>query len=302
MRFTRRLTERRSSRVFVMLSSATIAGAVWSCASDEEANPRPDPATDASPDAVVPEGGATEDVTARRDAGFIDAAPPPVVCASSPCAIALVTSASNSSSRLDEGYCALMQDGTVVCWGSNASGQLGRGEEAGLDDSATPARVIDLANVVSLHHSCAVDKDGAAFCWGTGPFAGSGVAIITARAPVRLPIPAASHVDATQDTACAVTGETVRCWGLNANAQVGPFTTTPRDGMHEPANVPLAVAGPIRDLAVSRATFVLHADGTMESWGANPPLARPSPLFPDPYAQPVSIPGTSNLDLADDNA
>jgi alpha-tubulin suppressor-like RCC1 family protein len=72
--------------------------------------------------------------------------------------------------------------------------------------------------------------------------------------------------------------------------------------MHEPANVPLAVAGPIRDLAVSRATFVLHADGTMESWGANPPLARPSPLFPDPYAQPVSIPKTSNLDLADDNA
>jgi Regulator of chromosome condensation (RCC1) repeat len=145
MRFTRRLIERRSPRTFVILASAMIAGAGWSCASDEEATPTPDPLLDTSLDAVAPEGGATEDVTVRRDAGFIDAAPPPVVCASSPCAIALVTSASNPSSRLDEGYCALMQDGTVVCWGSNASGQLGRGEEAGLDDSATPARVITRA-------------------------------------------------------------------------------------------------------------------------------------------------------------
>ena len=307
MRFTRRLISRRSPHAFAIFSSALIAGAAWSCGSDESRDPLAEEGPDASsPDVVpAPDDASAEDVSRPRDAGFIDAAPHPVVCTSPPCALSLVTSSlapSSDSTAYEEGFCSLMQDGTVVCWGANASGQLGRGEEAGSADSATPARVVGLSNAVSLHHTCAVDEDGAAFCWGTGPFAQNGTEITTARAPVKLPIPAASHVDATSSTACAVTGDTVRCWGSNENAQVGPFATNPRLGMFEPTVIPLAVAGPVRDIVVSRATFIVHADGTTESWGGNPPLGRPSPLFPDPYPHSLEMGAIGNLDVGDENA
>ncbi len=303
MRFTRRLTDRRSSHAFFIVSSALIAGAAWSCGSDDAVVPSPEPSPDASHEQPPPSDASVEDdVVVRPEAGLTHAGPLPVVCDSGPCAVSLVTSSSGDSSRLDEGFCTLMKDGTVVCWGSNVSGQLGRGEDAGNADSAVPARVVGLSKIVSLHHTCAVDEDGAAFCWGTGPFGENGTAITTERAPLQLPIPPASHVDATRTTACAVTGATVRCWGANEDGQVGPFSTTPRKVMHEPTIVPLSVAGTIRDIAMGRATLVLHDDGTIESWGANPPLGRSSPLFPDPYPQRLAFTGITSLDLIYDNA
>ena len=306
MRFTKRRLDPIPARGLVLLSSVMFAGAAWSCASDDEAGGARDDERDASGDVMAPDAAAppdsAADAPAAHDAGLIDAAPLPVVCASPSCVVSLVTSSSVDAISHNEGFCALMQDGTVACWGANGAGQLGRGDDAGDDDSATPARVLGLSNVISLHHTCAVDKEGAAYCWGTGPFEASGTASTTARTPVKLPIPAASHVDATPTTACAVTGDSVLCWGSNEDGQVGPFSTTDRKAMHEPRAVPLAHEAPIRDIAISKATFILHADGTIESWGANPPLARQSSLFPDPYPQPIAIGGISGIDLTDENA
>jgi Regulator of chromosome condensation (RCC1) repeat len=304
MRFTRRLIERRSSQAFVIFTSVLLGAAGASCGSDDtredrSADAAPDEPTDAAP--PIEASAPTPDASGPRDAGAIDAAPPPIVCASASCATSLVTSSSIDEISHNEGFCALMQDRTVVCWGSNWSGQLGRGW-IGSEDSAIPERVINVSNIVSLHHTCAVDSDGAAFCWGTGPFLQRGTGFTMERAPVRLPIPAASHVDSTLWNACAVIGEAVHCWGLNDNGQVGPFNTTSRNDFHGPQLVPLTGAAPIRDIAVSRATFVLRADGTLESWGANPPLGRASPLFPDPYAAPISMSGISNVDLMAENA
>lgn len=305
MHFTRRLLERRSCQALAILSSVLLGGAAASCGSDD---PPADRSADASPaheatdaaqsvDALAPSTDASE----PRDAGSIDAAPAPVVCTSAPCATSLVTSSSTDTISHNEGFCALMQDRTVVCWGSNWSGQLGRGW-IGDDDSASPERVIDLSNIVSLHHTCAVDADGATFCWGTGPYLQNGTGFTMERAPVRLPIAAASQVDATLYNACAVMGQAVYCWGLNDNGQVGPFDTTKRNDFHGPQLVPLTGTAPIRDIALSQATFVLRADGMLESWGANPPLGRASPLFPDPYAAPIAVTGVTNVDLMADRA
>lgn len=64
--------------------------------------------------------------------------------------------------------CALLTDGTVRCWGSNASGQLGLGA---VDDQAEPQPVPGLAGVaeiaVGADHSCALSSDGSATCWGS---------------------------------------------------------------------------------------------------------------------------------------
>ncbi|BDG01729.1 Ig-like domain-containing protein [Anaeromyxobacter oryzae] len=63
--------------------------------------------------------------------------------------------------------CAVLAEGTVRCWGSNASGQLGDG---GTSDSATPVVAAGVTGarqvVVGETHSCALLGDGTARCWG----------------------------------------------------------------------------------------------------------------------------------------
>jgi len=67
--------------------------------------------------------------------------------------------------------CALLQTGSVVCWGSNGSGQLGDGSFA---DSATPVVAMSTGAVAITagdSHACALKSDGTAWCWGAN-FAG----------------------------------------------------------------------------------------------------------------------------------
>ena len=65
--------------------------------------------------------------------------------------------------------CALHQNGTISCWGSNGDGQLGNGQED-LFYSPTPVQVKNIADITAIaagySHSCALRKDGAIFCWG----------------------------------------------------------------------------------------------------------------------------------------
>ncbi|WP_438034543.1 RCC1 domain-containing protein [Sorangium sp. So ce204] len=64
--------------------------------------------------------------------------------------------------------CALIDDGGVVCWGSNQSGQLGS-EEANLVSApvraALDVRAVALA--AGREHTCALDEEGGVFCWGS---------------------------------------------------------------------------------------------------------------------------------------
>ena len=69
--------------------------------------------------------------------------------------------------------CALGVDRRVYCWGSNSSGQLGRGLAplgGGVLSSAQPARVQGLSQVTGLDvgaaTACASAEDGKLWCWG----------------------------------------------------------------------------------------------------------------------------------------
>jgi alpha-tubulin suppressor-like RCC1 family protein len=63
--------------------------------------------------------------------------------------------------------CAVAVDGRVLCWGSNAWGQLGDGSTT---DRAAPSAVASTRRFVRVSagttHACAVAEDGATLCWG----------------------------------------------------------------------------------------------------------------------------------------
>ena len=299
MHFTRRLLDPRRSGLFVALSVLAAAAAAVSCSSSDE--PSEPPLTDAGADTMEPTDAP--DDSSGRDAGIFDGQPLPVVCESSPCATALVTTLGRSVEDKGEGFCVLLDDGTVACWGANGAGQLGRGEGEGeaLVDSSTPARVAGLSNITSLDHTCAVDKSGGVWCWGTGPFswaADGGVASATYTTPVKLALPPVTKVARSFETACAVVGADVQCWGSNALGQLGPLTET---FTGEPTRVALPNGAAASALEVGNATFVLRADGSVVSWGSNPGIGRVSPSFPDPLPQLVSLARVMQIDSAYDN-
>ena len=64
--------------------------------------------------------------------------------------------------------CAVLEGGSVQCWGSNYYGQLGTGNNNG---ATTPQAVIGLAGVArevaaGLEHVCALLESGSVQCWG----------------------------------------------------------------------------------------------------------------------------------------
>jgi hypothetical protein len=313
VRSTRRLIDRRLT---CALAGAylSVAGAAASCASD------PDDAFDTEADGATPgvdaddsvgvDAGSERTPPRRRDAATSDAGPRPVVCTSSPCALSLTTTPGN-----EDGFCALLEDGTVACWGQNQRRQLGRGADATYSGSAVPERVSGLSDITFLDHTCAVDKEGSTWCWGTGPYLNNPTRLLTTEpTPVRLPLPAATMValgvhlnpnTGAPDTGvgCVVTDGEILCWGTNRYGQVMvPPLDAGATAFYPPQPIAIPEGAAIESLVVGRATFIVRSDGTLLSWGANPPLGRVSSIVPDPYPGEVSLGGVIGVDVNEANA
>src|SRR5262249_50866377 len=80
----------------------------------------------------------------------------------------------------------------------------------------------------------------------------------------------------------------------------GPFDTTPQ-AWYAPTKVALPPGAPLHQLAIGDATLVVREDGTVVSFGANPPIGRASSLFPDPYPASLTLSRVLAIDLATDN-
>ena len=305
MSFVRRLPERSRSVAFVLAAVFATGAAAVSC-SDSNPSATPDvsdAAADATQqvpnDAEVPDAATPDAPAPGLDAATTAAAPRTVVCASESCATALTTTLDS------EGFCALLNDKTVACWGQNGNAELGRGDDAGLSDSPTPARVVDLADAVALEHTCAIDGAGGVWCWGKGPYLrGGAVATTTERKPVKLDLPPVTHLGVAATTACAVIDGAVQCWGANTNGQIEMYgPTTNLNAALTPRVVAMPPGAPVREIYVGNASFAVRTDGTVLSWGANPPVGRISSLERDPHpADITSLTGVLGMAAAGDNA
>lgn len=127
---------------------------------------------------------------------------------------------------------ALLDDGSLLSWGTGQSGQMGDGSTNAANAVPRPG-LIDRVVQVSAggSHVCALDEDARVFCWGNNTFGqawdNGGDATLpqyVTPQPV-LTLTDVIEVQAGMDHTCALLSDgTVKCWGNNDQGQVGLAT------------------------------------------------------------------------------
>ena len=155
--------------------------------------------------------------------------------------------------------CALHQNGTISCWGSNRFGQLGNGAGGNEGDvSLVPVKVqgIDDATAVSAGgwgHSCALHQNGTVSCWGRTGWLGASLV------PVEIDgLDDATAISAGDYDSCALhqTGS-ISCWGASASSMPEEI-----DGISDATAVDAGSSGTPGGNACA-----LHQTGTISCWG-----------------------------------
>ncbi len=174
-----------------------------------------------------------------------------------------------SISTMQGHTCALLNTGTVKCWGSNSDGQLGDGTTT---NRLTPVTVTGLGSgVVAISagasHTCAVLVTGAVKCWGNNQFGKLGDGTKTSSSiPVAVSglSSGVSAIAAGANHTCALlrTGG-VKCWGDAGKTG---------DGSGLERVTPVDVSGLSSGVSVITAGFyhscALLKSGAVKCWGS----------------------------------
>ena len=167
--------------------------------------------------------------------------------------------------------CGLRNDGKLFCWGLNAYGSLGIGNDAGPDSCYYDS---------TRNHACAV--------------APQEVTTIT---------PAVSQVAAGGGFACALLSDgDVRCWGRNLSGAIGSQENndsclSPVTGNNEHCVLtPRSIAGlqgtTVSVVAGSSFACALNSDGVVQCWGLNQERQLGSGGINNSYTTPQTVFGT----------
>lgn len=177
-------------------------------------------------------------------------------------------------------HCALLEDQSVKCWGSNSSGELGAGPSG---NSSSPVKVKFprtqytgivttpmMSSTISLsqNHHCFIQNNGQLKCWGLNSNGQLGNNTFqNSQTPVTVQgLTQVKEVSAGLEHTCAVlhSGE-VYCWGRNNLGQLGNGTNTD-------ASTPVLVQGISSAVAISTGdghSCALLSSGEIDCWGDN---------------------------------
>lgn len=195
--------------------------------------------------------------------------------------------------------CALLDDGTVKCWGANNRGQLGYGDTSDRGDAGgemgddlptvslgTGRTAIALA--AGREHTCALLDNDTVKCWGRNDLGQLGLGDTNDRGDgageMGDSLPAVNLgtgrtafglVAGDYHTCVVLDNETVKCWGDGFSAQLGQGNLTIRgDAANEMGdNLPPISLGTGRTAIALAAgehhTCALLDDGRVKCWGEN---------------------------------
>ena len=124
--------------------------------------------------------------------------------------------------------CALLQGGSIICWGDNSAGQLGN---SAYEESSTPVTVSGISDAIAIssgaRHNCAIRRNNNVVCWGFGDFGilGNGKTHSSYEPVEVIGISDAIKISSGGSHSCAVRmNKNVVCWGSNVYGQLGvPF-------------------------------------------------------------------------------
>jgi alpha-tubulin suppressor-like RCC1 family protein len=182
---------------------------------------------------------------------------------------------------ISSGYyhtCAILDDGSVSCWGYNYYGELGDGTTI---NRTVPTQTSSLGTgrtAVALssggYHTCAILDDGSVSCWGWNRDGQLGDGTTTDRNT-----PTQTSSLGTNRTAVAISSggfhtcailddASVSCWGVNAYGILGDGTITDRTTPTQTSSLGTGRTA----VAISSAgsyTCAILDDGSVSCWGSN---------------------------------
>ncbi|MEC7261909.1 MAG: hypothetical protein VXV71_05705, partial [Candidatus Thermoplasmatota archaeon] len=170
--------------------------------------------------------------------------------------------------------CAILDDGSVSCWGRGFIGALGNG---GTSDATTPTPTSSLGTgrtAVAISsgelHTCAILDDGSVSCWGYG---GNGQLGNGGTSDALTPMPTsnlrigrtAAAISSGYRHTCAILDDgSVSCWGEGSDGQLGNGVT-----LDSPTPTTTSSLGAGRTVALSERDF--NNDGMLNVFESTAP-------------------------------
>jgi alpha-tubulin suppressor-like RCC1 family protein len=184
--------------------------------------------------------------------------------------------------HLDVGWyhvCAVIDGGSVVCWGKGVSGEIGDGFQ---ENRNAPTPVQGVTNAIAVAVGDAVSyallDDGTVSAWGGNDRGqlGNGAALASPTAVKVKDLDDAIEIDAGFGHACALreTGQVV-CWGTDGEGQLGDDATHPQCSesntspcSREPVEVKGTTDAQTISLGAGHSCALLQS-GDVVCWGSN---------------------------------